>query len=101
MAHDASWLKDHIRDIPDFPKPGVVFKAITPLLADVDAFRFAIDAIADHFAGGGEIHKVLGVEPAASSSPRRWPIGSVPASSRCARPGSCPGRSSGRNTSSS
>src|SRR5205085_6969254 len=61
MAHDASWLKDHIRDIPDFPQPGVVFKDITPLLADVDAFRFAIDAIADHFAGG-EVHKVLGVE---------------------------------------
>src|SRR5438105_684108 len=61
MASEASWLKDHIRDIPDFPKPGVVFKDITPLLADVDAFRFAIDAIADHFAGG-EVHKVLGVE---------------------------------------
>jgi len=61
MAHDASWLKDHIREIPDFPKPGVVFKDITPLLADVDAFRFAVDAIADHFAGD-EVHKVLGVE---------------------------------------
>src|SRR5207248_5462831 len=61
MAHDASWLKDHIRDIPDFPKPGVVFKDITPLLADVDAFRFAVDAIADHFAGN-EVHKVIGVE---------------------------------------
>jgi adenine phosphoribosyltransferase len=61
MAHDASWLKDHIRDIPDFPRPGVVFKDITPLLADVDAFRFAVDAIADHFAGV-EVHKVLGVE---------------------------------------
>src|SRR3954465_1596530 len=61
MAHDASWLKDHIRDIPDFPKPGVVFKDITPLLADVDAFRFAVDAIADHFAGN-EVHKVLGGE---------------------------------------
>jgi len=61
MAHDASWLKDHIRDIPDFPQPGVVFKDITPLLADVDAFRFAVDAIADHFAGN-EVHKVLGVE---------------------------------------
>ena len=61
MAHDASWLKDHIRDIPDFPQPGVVFKDITPLLADVDAFRFAVDAIADHYAGS-EVHKVLGVE---------------------------------------
>ncbi|MCU1448322.1 MAG: adenine phosphoribosyltransferase [Acidimicrobiales bacterium] len=61
MASDASWLKDHIRDIPDFPKPGVVFKDITPLLADVDAFRFAVDAVADHFAGS-DVHKVLGVE---------------------------------------
>src|SRR5947209_13335900 len=61
MARDGSWLKDHIRDIPDFPQPGVVFKDATPLLADVDAFRFAIDAIADHFAGG-ELHKVLGIE---------------------------------------
>jgi adenine phosphoribosyltransferase len=62
VPHDASWLKDHIRDIPDFPKPGVVFKDITPLLSDVDAFRFTVDAIADHFAGGGDVHKVLGVE---------------------------------------
>ncbi len=61
MPHDASWLKDHIRDIPDFPQPGVVFKDITPLLADVDAFRFAVDAIADHYAGN-EVHKVFGVE---------------------------------------
>ena len=38
-----------------------MFKDITPLLADVDAFRFAVDAIADHFAGN-EVHKVLGVE---------------------------------------
>jgi adenine phosphoribosyltransferase len=61
MASDAGWLKEHIRDIPDFPKPGVVFKDITPLLADVDAFRFTVDAIADHFAGS-EVHKVVGVE---------------------------------------
>jgi adenine phosphoribosyltransferase len=61
MATDASWLKEHIRDIPDFPEPGVVFKDITPLLADVDAFRFTVDAIADHFAGS-EVHKVVGVE---------------------------------------
>jgi adenine phosphoribosyltransferase len=61
MAHDASWLKDHIRDIPDFPSPGVVFKDITPLLADVDGFRFAVDAIADHYAGN-DVDKVLGVE---------------------------------------
>jgi len=57
----AAWLKDHIRDIPDFPKPGVVFKDITPLLADVDAFRFTVDALADHFSGK-RVDKVLGIE---------------------------------------
>jgi adenine phosphoribosyltransferase len=61
MSRDAAWLKEHIRDIPDFPKPGVVFKDITPLLADVDAFRFTVDAIADHFAGQ-TVDKVLGIE---------------------------------------
>ena len=61
MSRDAGWLKDHIRDIADFPRAGVVFKDITPLLADVDAFRFAVDAIADHFAGQ-TVDKVLGVE---------------------------------------
>ncbi len=61
MAGEATWLKEHIRDIPEFPKPGVVFKDITPLLADVDAFRFTIDALADHFAGR-PVDKVLGIE---------------------------------------
>jgi adenine phosphoribosyltransferase len=50
-----------IRDIPDFPQPGVVFKDITPLLAHVDAFRTTIDAIADHFEGR-RIDRVLGIE---------------------------------------
>jgi adenine phosphoribosyltransferase len=57
--HD--WLKDYIRDIPDFPNPGVVFKDITPLLADKKAFAYMIDAIAHHF-DRDEIDKVLGIE---------------------------------------
>lgn len=57
----SGWLKDHIRDIPDFPQPGVVFKDITPLLGDVDAFRFTVDALADHFSGQ-QVDKVLGIE---------------------------------------
>ena len=61
MAPDASWLKEHIRDIPDFPEPGVVFRDITPLLQDVDAFRFSVDAMTDHFSGVAIDH-VLGVE---------------------------------------
>src|SRR5437764_2807780 len=61
MGTDAGWLKEHIRDVPDFPKAGVVFKDITPLLGDVDAFRFAVDALVDHFDGRA-IDKVVGVE---------------------------------------
>src|SRR6266545_1432679 len=61
VSRDPVWLKEHIRDIPDFPEPGVVFKDITPLLADVDAFRFTVDAIADHFSGP-PIDRVFGIE---------------------------------------
>ena len=55
------WLKDHIRDIPDFPKPGIVFKDITPLLAHKKAFPYTIDAIAHEF-DRDEIDKVVGIE---------------------------------------
>ena len=58
---DAEWLKERIRDIPDFPKPGVVFKDITPLLADSEALRVVIDALTDHFSDR-HVSKVLGVE---------------------------------------
>ena len=44
-------LKRHIRDIPDFPAPGVLFRDITPLLAHPPAFRRAVDGIAERFAG--------------------------------------------------
>ncbi len=50
MPEDASLdLKQFIRDIPDFPKPGIVFKDITPLLASPAAFRAVIRRMADHF----------------------------------------------------
>ena len=38
-------LEDHIRDIPDFPKPGIVFKDITPLFLDAKALRETVDAL--------------------------------------------------------
>jgi adenine phosphoribosyltransferase len=44
-------LRDYIRDIADFPKPGILFKDITPLLADPAAFRAAIDRLEEEFAG--------------------------------------------------
>jgi adenine phosphoribosyltransferase len=42
-------LKDYIRSIPDFPKPGILFRDITPLLAAPEVFRQVIDQFADHF----------------------------------------------------
>ena len=41
-------LEDHIEDIPDFPKPGIVFKDITPLFLDPEALRYAIDKLAEY-----------------------------------------------------
>src|ERR671918_994580 len=54
-------LRSLIRDVPDFPKEGIVFKDITPLLADEAAFSTVIDIIVVHF-GRGNIDKVVGIE---------------------------------------
>jgi adenine phosphoribosyltransferase len=58
---DADWLSERIRDIPDFPTPGILFRDLTPLLGDAEAFRFSVDAIADAFEGR-RIDKVVGIE---------------------------------------
>jgi adenine phosphoribosyltransferase len=42
-------LARYIRDIPDFPKPGILFKDITPLLAEPHAFRRSIELLAEHY----------------------------------------------------
>src|SRR5262245_3454846 len=43
-------LRASIRDVPDFPKPGVLFKDITPLLADPAAFAYAVAKMSAHYA---------------------------------------------------
>lgn len=58
---DIPQLRALVRDVPDFPKPGIVFKDITPLLADPLAFSTVIDLIVVHF-GRGNIDKVVGIE---------------------------------------
>jgi len=50
-----------IREIPDFPKAGITFKDITPLLGDASMLREAVDGLADPYHGAG-VTKVLGVE---------------------------------------
>ncbi|MFI0373841.1 adenine phosphoribosyltransferase [Actinomadura sp. 1N219] len=54
-------IQDRIRDVDDYPKPGVVFKDITPLLADHVAFAGVVDAIVNHY-GRGTIDKIVGIE---------------------------------------
>jgi adenine phosphoribosyltransferase len=58
---DRSLLVSRIRDVPDFPKPGIVFKDVTPLLADAEAFAHAIEALAAPFCDEG-VDKVVGIE---------------------------------------
>jgi adenine phosphoribosyltransferase len=48
-----------VRDIPDYPRPGVLFKDITPLLGDADAFGAVVEAMAAAF---GPVDKVVGIE---------------------------------------
>jgi adenine phosphoribosyltransferase len=50
-----------IRDVPDFPKPGIVFKDITPILSDGGHFRTVIDALVERWKGE-RIDKVTGIE---------------------------------------
>ena len=54
-------LRALIREVPNFPQEGIVFKDITPLLADDDGFSSAIDLIVVHY-GRGNIDKVVGIE---------------------------------------
>ncbi|HEX9289866.1 MAG TPA: adenine phosphoribosyltransferase [Anaeromyxobacteraceae bacterium] len=54
-------LRAAIRDVPDFPKKGIVFKDITPLLANATLFRGVIDSLAERYRGE-RIAKVIGIE---------------------------------------
>jgi adenine phosphoribosyltransferase len=54
-------LRDYIRDVPDFPQKGIIFKDITPLLKDRQAFREAVEALSAPFQQSHP-HLVVGVE---------------------------------------
>jgi adenine phosphoribosyltransferase len=58
-ANELDVLKQHIRAVPDFPQPGVMFRDITPLLADPVSFGLAVDALARPFSG---VDKVVAIE---------------------------------------
>jgi adenine phosphoribosyltransferase len=60
----AGLIAAHVRDVPDYPAPGILFKDITPLLAAPDVFAAVVDALAaPHAAGSGrEVDLVAGIE---------------------------------------
>jgi hypothetical protein len=70
-------LKKLIREVPDFPKPGILFYDITTLLKDGGGFRAVIDGLKQHYRAG-------------SFSRRRWPMPWARASCRYASPTNCP-----------
>jgi len=59
MQQRVDW-QSFIRDVPDFPKPGIVFKDITPMLADGDAFASVISQMAERV--GADVDAVVGIE---------------------------------------
>jgi adenine phosphoribosyltransferase len=61
MEVAVSQVKSLIRDIPEFPRPGVTFKDITPLLADAAALSYCVEALAGAFSDR-RVDKVLGIE---------------------------------------
>jgi adenine phosphoribosyltransferase len=61
MGHDTVDLRRAIRDIPDFPKPGIVFKDITPLLGDGALFQRAVDLLSGRYKSE-KVDVVLGIE---------------------------------------
>ncbi len=54
-------LRRYVRDVPDFPRPGILFRDVTPLLADREALPAAVEALAAPFRSEG-IQQVLGIE---------------------------------------
>jgi adenine phosphoribosyltransferase len=57
----ATLVASHVVDVPDFPKPGILFKDLTPLFADGQAFREVVDGIVDHY-GQDSFDAVAGIE---------------------------------------
>ena len=54
-------IEQHIRDVPDFPKPGILFKDITPVVQDAHAFASIIDHFKERY-DGADLHTIVGVE---------------------------------------
>jgi adenine phosphoribosyltransferase len=84
-------FRDYIRDVPDFPTPGILFRDVTPLLASPEAFAAAVDAMAEPFRKARP-DKIMGIEARGflfgSALARELHVGIVPAR----KPGKLPRR---------
>lgn len=60
-AQQLDYLKNSIKSVPDYPKPGILFRDVTSLLEDPRAFALSIDLLVDHYKTAG-ITKVVGTE---------------------------------------
>lgn len=91
-------IRAAIRDVPDFPRPGILFRDITPLLGDATLFRDATDAMAAPFAAVGVTH-VAGIESRgfvlAAPVAQRLGAGFIPIRKRGKLPGQTCARSYG------
>jgi len=61
MAYDLDKLRAGVRDVPDFPKKGIVFKDITPILSDGSLFKTSIDVFVER-CRGKKIDKIVGID---------------------------------------
>lgn len=61
MKQDARWLKSLIREVPDYPKPGILFKDISPLLADPKSLKRLIELLAAQVSNKS-VTKIVGIE---------------------------------------
>src|SRR5215472_12966012 len=87
-AELAALIKAKVRDVPDYPKPGIVFKDITPLLGDGAALRTVVSGLA---TGHGPVDKVAGIEARgfilAASAACQLGVGFVPVRKQGRLPG--------------
>src|SRR5690606_15196810 len=78
---DIARVRSAVRDVPDFPKPGVLFKDITPVLADPKLFRLSVDAVVETLADRG-VTRIAGIDARgfifAAAAADRLGIGFVP-----------------------
>jgi adenine phosphoribosyltransferase len=61
MSISAEEVQRHVRDVPDWPAPGITFRDLTPLIGDAAAFGAVIDAFVEHFRET-RVDRVLGIE---------------------------------------